>query len=187
MSNLIERPTTWVALAGFMGTGKSRIGWELSRAMALHFVDTDKLITRIVGQSIPEVFASKGESFFRSCEKEVVTRITRLDHAVISLGGGTFIHESNRKALLGRGPVVVLWASPETIYQRTKHSDRPLLAHHDSFLRIQNLMAEREPIYRQGSIHIQSDGRSSEEVVEEIISCLWIWNEQQSQNVKSES
>lgn len=60
-SGLIERPVSWVALAGFMGTGKSRIGWELSRALALHFVDTDKLITRVVGKSIPEVFAQEGE------------------------------------------------------------------------------------------------------------------------------
>ncbi|MGI8747214.1 MAG: shikimate kinase, partial [Deinococcus sp.] len=92
---LIERPVSWVALAGFMGTGKSRVGWELSRALALHFVDTDKLITRVVGKTIPEVFASQGESFFRACEREVVGRVSRLDYAVVSLGGGTFVHEEN--------------------------------------------------------------------------------------------
>lgn len=174
-SGLIERPVNWVALAGFMGTGKSRVGWELSRALALHFVDTDKLISRVVGKSIPEVFAQEGEAYFRACEAEVVQRVTRLEHAVISLGGGTFIHEENRRMLLERGPVVVLWASPETVYQRTKHSDRPLLRAEDPLGRIRTLMTEREPVYKQGTIHVHSDGRPSEEIVEEIIDRLWDW------------
>ena len=176
-TGLIERPVSWVALAGFMGTGKSRIGWELSRALALHFVDTDKLITRVVGKSIPEVFAEEGEGYFRACEREVVGRVTRLDHAVISLGGGTFIHEENRRSLLERGPVVVLWATPETVYQRTKHSDRPLLSAEDPLARIRTLMDEREGVYRQGTIHVHSDGRPSEEIVAEVIERLWHWSD----------
>lgn len=176
-TGLIERPVDWVALAGFMGTGKSRVGWELSRALALHFVDTDKLITRVVGKSIPEVFAQEGEGYFRACEAEVVRRVSRLDHAVISLGGGTFIHEANRRTLLERGPVVVLWATPETVYQRTKHSDRPLLRAEDPLGRIRSLMDEREGVYRQGTIHVHSDGRPSEEIVEEIIERLWNWSD----------
>ncbi|WP_425429982.1 shikimate kinase [Deinococcus hopiensis] len=179
-SGLIERPVTWVTLAGFMGTGKSRIGWELSRALALHFVDTDKLITRVVGKSIPEVFAEEGEGYFRACEAEVVRRVTRLDHAVISLGGGTFIHEGNRHRLLERGPVVVLWATPETVYQRTRHSDRPLLKTPDPLSQIRTLMTEREPHYRQGTIHVHSDGRPAEEIVEEIIERLWAWADTQA-------
>lgn len=178
-STLIDRPANWVALAGFMGTGKSRVGWELSRALALHFVDTDKLITRVVGKSIPEVFAQEGEGYFRACEAEVVHRVTRLEHAVISLGGGTFIHEENRRMLLERGPVVVLWATPETVYQRTKHSDRPLLRAEDPLSRIRTLMDERAPVYRQGTIHVHSDGRPSEEIVEEIIDRLWDWSDVQ--------
>ena len=178
-SGLIERPVSWVALAGFMGTGKSRIGWELSRALALHFVDTDKLITRVVGKTIPEVFAQEGEGYFRACEHEVVHRVTRLEHAVISLGGGTFIQEENRRQLLERGPVVVLWATPETVYQRTKHSDRPLLRVEDPLSTIRSMMDEREPVYRQGTIHVHSDGRPSEEIVEEIIERLWAWADAQ--------
>lgn len=176
-SSLIDRPVSWVALAGFMGTGKSRIGWELSRALALHFVDTDKLITRVVGKSIPEVFAHEGEGYFRACEGEVVQRVTRLDYAVVSLGGGTFVHEENRRVLLSRGPVVVLWATPETILARTRNSDRPLLHTPDPLSRIEALMHEREGAYRQGTIHVNSDGRPSEEIVEEIIDRLWNYQE----------
>lgn len=180
-SGPIERPVTWVALAGFMGTGKSRVGWELSRMLALHFVDTDKLITRVVGKTIPEVFAQEGEGYFRACEQEVVRRVTRLNHAVVSLGGGTFIHDANRRTLLERGPVVVLWASPETVYQRTKHSDRPLLSTPDPLDRIRLLMTEREAHYRQGTLHVHSDGRPAEEIAAEIVERLWGWAEGQAE------
>ncbi len=178
-AGLIERPVNWVALAGFMGTGKSRIGWELSRELALHFVDTDKLFTRVMGKSIPEVFAKEGEEYFRACEQEIVRRVTRLEHAVISLGGGTFIQEANRQALLARGPVVVLHATPETVYARTKNSDRPLLHVDDPLSRISELMNERQSAYSLGNIHVHSDGRPSEEIVEEIIDRLYIWEDTQ--------
>jgi shikimate kinase len=179
---LMHRPVSWLALAGFMGTGKSRIGWELSRELSLHFVDTDKLIARVVGKSIPEVFAEQGEGYFRACESEIVRRVTRLEHAVVSLGGGTFIHEANRRELLRRGPVVVLTASPETIYARTRNSDRPLLRVPDPLARISELMAEREQAYGQGTIHVHSDGRPSEEIVAEIVERLWDWQDSQDES-----
>ena len=178
--SLIERPATWVALAGFMGTGKSRIGWELSRALALHFVDTDKLIARVSGRTVPEIFQAEGEARFRQYEREVVDRVVRLDYAVVSLGGGTFVFPENRSVLLRRGPVVVLWASPETILRRTRKTDRPLLQTDEPLERIRGLMAEREPAYREGTIHVVSDDRSSEDVVAEIIDRLWEWQEQTS-------
>lgn len=176
--SLIDRPATWVALAGFMGTGKSRIGWELSRALALHFVDTDKLIARVSGRTVPEIFEREGESRFRLYEREVVNRVVRLDYAVVSLGGGTFVSPENRRVLLERGPVVVLWASPETILGRTRREGRPLLQAEEPLERIRGLMAEREGAYREGTIHVSSDGRPSEEVVAEIIDHLWAWQEQ---------
>lgn len=175
--SLIDRPVTWVAMAGFMGTGKSRIGWELSRALALHFVDTDKLIARVSGRTVPEIFEREGEARFRQYEREVVNRVVRLDYAVVSLGGGTFVSPENRRLLLSRGPVVVLWASPETILRRTRKTDRPLLHTEEPLERIRLLMAERETAYREGTIHVSSDERSSEDVVAEIVDRLWEWQD----------
>ncbi len=173
----IERPVSWVALAGFMGTGKSRVGWELSRALALHFVDTDKLIARVAGRSVEELFAREGEARFRLYEREVVRRVVRLDCAVVSLGGGAFVSPHNRSDLLSRGPVVVLWASPETVLRRTRRSGRPLLEGAEPLERIRSLMAEREGLYREGDIHVSSDERDSAEVVAEVIEKLWAWRE----------
>lgn len=162
-----------------MGTGKTRVGSELARALALHFIDTDKVIGKVCGMSIEQLFRQRGEGYFRACESEVVGRVVRLENAVVSLGGGAFLCPKNREHLLQRGPVVVLWASPETIYARTRNSDRPLLNHPRPLEEIERLLAERHESYTAGTLHVSSENRSSEEVVEEIIEKLWRWREAQ--------
>ena len=174
---VIERPVTWVALVGFMGTGKSRIGWELSRALALHFVDTDKVIERVVGLTIPQIFELYGEPTFRAYETETVDRCIALDEAVVSCGGGMFINDENRRKLLERGPVVALRASPETIYERTKRSTRPLLQVPDPLGRIQELLEMRKPFFDAAPIQVSTDGRYRKEVVAEIIARLEAWQD----------
>ena len=171
----IERPVTWVAMVGFMGTGKSRIGWELSQALALHFVDTDKVIERVSGFTIPQIFEAFGEPTFRALEEEVVRRVVRLDQVVVSCGGGTFVNPLNRRALLARGPVVALWASPETIYKRTRRVPRVLLQVPDPIGRINELLEARRPAYLEAPIHVSTDGRFRREVVQDVIERLEAW------------
>jgi shikimate kinase len=173
-----DRPVTWVALAGFMGAGKSRIGWELSRRLSLTFIDTDRVIERVSCLSIPDIFELYGEAVFRDYETEVVRRCLRLDEVVISTGGGTVVRPENRALLKSRGPVVVLTASPETIYQRTRRHKRPLLEVGNPIERIRELMQARQSAYDEvASFTVSTDGRRSEEVVEEIVEKLWRWRE----------
>lgn len=164
----------WIALIGFMGAGKSRIGWELSRYLSLNFVDTDKVIERVANLSIPEIFKYYGEDTFRDYETEIIRRCTRLEQVVIATGGGAVIREQNRQMLKTRGPVVLLTASPEMTYKRTasKHG-RPLLDVADPIERIRELMEKRQSYYQAtASIIISTDDRKSYEVVEEIASRL---------------
>lgn len=171
-----DRPVTWVALAGFMGTGKSRIGWELSRRLRLTFIDTDRVIERVTCLKIPEILELYGEQVFRDYETEVVRRVLRLDEVVVSTGGGTVVREENRRLLRSRGPIVVLEASPDTIYKRTRRHKRPLLELGDPTERIRELLAERKPAYHQAaSIVVSGDSRVSTEVVEEIVTKLVVW------------
>jgi len=159
-THLLERPVTWVALAGFMGTGKSRIGWELSRRLSLNFIDTDRVIERVSCLRIPDIFELYGEAVFRDYETEVVRRSLRLDEVVISTGGGTVMREENRRMLLSRGPVIVLTASPETIYKRTRRHKRPLLEIGDPEGRIRELMAARKTAYdAAASFTVSTDSR----------------------------
>jgi shikimate kinase len=170
-----DRPVTWVAMVGFMGTGKSRIGWELSQTLALHFVDTDKVIERVSGLSIPQIFEAFGEPTFRALEEEVVRRCVRLDQVVVSCGGGTFVNPENRRLLMNRGPVVSLWASPETIYKRTRRVPRVLLQVPDPIGRITELLESRRSAYLEAPIHVSTDGRMRREVVREIVARLEAW------------
>ena len=170
----LERPATWIALAGFMGTGKSRIGWELSRRLSLNFIDTDRVIERVSCMRIPDIFELYGEAVFREYETEIVRRCLRLDDVVISTGGGTVMRAENRRMLKSRGPVIVLTASPETIYKRTRRHKRPLLEIGNPQGRIRELMSARQAAYDDaGSLQVSTDGRHSEDVIEEIVNRLW--------------
>lgn len=167
---------TWVALAGFMGTGKSRIGWELSRRLSLTFIDTDRVIERVSCMRITDIFEVYGEQVFRDYETEVVRRCLRLDHVVVSTGGGTVVRRVNRDLLKSRGPVVVLEAGPDTIFRRTRRTRRPLLEIGDPVERIRLLMEERQPYYDDvATLHVSTDGRDSSDVVEEIVQKLGAW------------
>ncbi|WP_413217381.1 shikimate kinase [Thermus oshimai] len=171
----VPRPATFVSLTGFMGVGKSRVGRELARALMLHFIDLDRFIERRTGLSIPDIFRYLGEEAFRRLEKEAVAELSEKDHLVLSLGGGTFVDLENRARLLARGPVVALWASPRTILERVarKPGERPLLQGEDPLGRIEALLQARAPIYQEAHIHVTTEGRRVEEVVEEIVEALW--------------
>jgi len=178
--HLIERPVSWVALAGFMGAGKSRIGWELSRRLQLTFIDTDRVVERVSSMRISEIFELYGEAVFRDYESEIVRRCTRLNDVVISTGGGTVVRDENRAMLMARGPVVVLTASPETTYKRTRRNRRPILEVGDPEERIRTLMAQRAPYYAEvASFTVSTDGRDSQDVVDEIVAGLEAWREAQ--------
>jgi shikimate kinase len=165
-------------MAGFMGTGKSRIGWELSRRLQLTFIDTDRVIERVACMRVSEIFELYGEATFRDYETEIVRRCLKLDEVVISTGGGTVVREENRALLRSRGPVVVLEASAETVYRRTRRHRRPLLEGDDPLARIRSLMAQRATFYDDAAtIKVASDGRESVEVVEEIVERLRAWKE----------
>jgi shikimate kinase len=178
----IDRPSRWVTLTGFMGVGKSRIGRELARELMLHFIDLDGYIERETGLSIPDIFRHLGEPTFRGLETEAVTELVQKDFLVLSLGGGTFVNAENRQKLLDRGPVVALWASPETIYERVSRrpGQRPILALENPLQRIRDLLAERQHLYQQATLQVSTDGRKIGDVVEEIIERLWDYADSKS-------
>lgn len=178
----LDRPVSWVALVGFMGSGKSRIGAELSRKLHLNFIDTDKVIERVSCMQIPDIFELYGETTFRDYESEIIRRSCRLDDAIISTGGGTVVRPKNREALKKRGPVVLLTASAETTFQRTRRHKRPLLEVGNPIERINDLMAARKGFYEDvASFTVSTDNRPSFEVVDEIIEKLYEWQNGQDE------
>jgi shikimate kinase len=155
-----------VALIGFMGTGKTCAGRALAAQLGFDFVDTDHLIETRAGQSISLIFAQAGEAVFRAIEQHVVADLSRMDRAVMAAGGGLGANPDNLASLKQHALVACLWASPEVIWERVRgQSHRPLLQTPDPLSRIRELLAAREPVYRQADVLISTDFRSVKEVV----------------------
>ena len=158
-----------LALVGFMGTGKSSVGRQAAAELRFDFVDTDELVEQRAGKFIREIFVDDGEAAFRQVENEVVADLSGRERTVISCGGGLVINPANFDSLRSHALVVCLWASPETIWQRTRHqSNRPLLLEDNPLEKIQSLLAVREPFYRQADVLVSTELRSVKEVAHQV-------------------
>lgn len=161
-----------IILMGFMGCGKSTIGYKLSYKLKKCLIDTDALIEQKEGMSISQIFATKGEAYFRELEYACLKTLeNELDGRIISLGGGTPMREVNHSILKQLGTIVYLKASPETIYERTKHNNkRPLLQCEDPRARIEELLTIRNPIYETlADVIVNVDHKEIHEVVNYLV------------------
>lgn len=159
-----------IILVGFMGTGKSSIGHLLARRLQRHHYDTDHWIEMRAGMTIPELFASQGETAFRDLETEAARDLTRLNGCVVSTGGGILGRDENLQILREGGVLICLKARPEVILARTAPWEgRPLLRDApDPKARIEALMAERAPRYAQADWTIDSSELTKHQVVNKI-------------------
>ena len=158
-----------IVLVGFMGTGKSAVAKILAARTARRLVEMDALIQRKEGMSINEIFAQKGEPYFRAREREVVQALSAKTGLVISTGGGVVLNPDNVKDFQQTGTVICLSASPETIYQRVKHrTHRPLLKTPNPLEKIKELLIARAPHYARADATVITDGKSIEEIAGEI-------------------
>lgn len=156
-----------------MGTGKSSVGHSVSAMLHFQFADTDTLVEARVGASIADIFAKEGELRFRSYESQVVRGLVHCRRTVISTGGGVILNPENLESLKAHSLVVCLWASVDTIYERVRsQSHRPLLQCEDPKGRIRELLAEREPFYRQADILLSTEFRTIREVAQQVINQL---------------
>jgi shikimate kinase len=159
-----------LALAGFMGVGKSTVGRMVADQLGFEFLDTDECVERDSGCTIRQIFAEKGEPVFRELERRLVLNLATRERLVISTGGGLILNPDNLRDLQQHSLVVCLWASAETIYERVRHmSHRPLLQSPDPLAKIRELLALREPSYRQADVLLSVEKRSAREVAQHVI------------------
>ena len=134
-----------VALAGFMGSGKTSVGEVVAARLGRPFVDLDGEIEARAGSAIADLFATRGESGFRSLEEEVAREVLRGgEPVVVALGGGAVLSERTRTDLASRAFTVLLDVDPETAWQRVAGSGRPLAKVEDEF---HALHRDRQPLY----------------------------------------
>ncbi|MCC6209128.1 MAG: shikimate kinase AroK [Gammaproteobacteria bacterium] len=163
-----------VFLIGPMGSGKTPIGRHLAKALKLEFVDSDHVIEQRTGADIPWIFDIEGETGFRRRERAVIEELTRRNGIVLATGGGVVIDPLNRADLAKHGVVVFLQASVDKILNRTaKSQNRPLLRTEDPRARVEQLLAARDPLYREiADIIIDTDKRGVRGTVIQILDRL---------------
>ena len=158
-------------LIGFMGAGKSSVSAGLGRMLGREVVEMDERIAAREGMSIPELFAQKGEPYFRACETALIKSFAQGAPRIVSCGGGVPLREENVAAMRESGTVVLLTASPEVILERVKDSDeRPLLQGHKDVPYIAALMEQRRPRYEAAAdITVDTSRLNIEEVCRQVL------------------
>lgn len=150
------------SLIGLPGSGKSTVGRQLARRLALPFVDSDHVIEQRLGCPIRQYFEREGESAFRDVEEAVIDELSLAERGVLSTGGGAVLREANRRHLRERGLVVYLKSSPDDLFRRLRHDrNRPLLQVADPLARLRDLHAIRDPLYRETAHFAIETGRPS--------------------------
>ena len=154
-------------LVGMPGCGKTTVGRVLARNLGKTFVDADLELERRLGVSISTIFEIEGEEIFRTREEETLARLVQRVDIVLATGGGVVLRDINRERLRTGGTVLYLHTSPETTYERTRHSkNRPLLQANDPLARARALYGQRDLLYRDtADLVIESDHRKSGHVL----------------------
>lgn len=162
-----------VFLVGFMGSGKSAVGRELARRLEWQFIDMDAEIEAKERQSIAAIFSTLGEPAFRKAEtatlRDFLSNLPKQD-SIVSLGGGAFAQENNRR-LLRCWPIVFLDAPVEELWRRCQQDgvERPLRRNLEQF---SLLHEERLPFYREASVTVQTSGKRLLSICSEIENAL---------------
>jgi shikimate kinase len=162
-----------LVLIGLMGAGKSAVGRRLAASLNLPFTDADSEIEAAAGQSIAEIFAEHGEAYFRTGERKVIARLLENGPQVLATGGGAYMDPETRAAVKEHGISIWLKASLRVMMKRVGRRDnRPLLQVDNPETVMKKLMAERNPVYAEADITVESKEAPHEVMVGSIIDAL---------------
>jgi shikimate kinase len=168
---VIER----IVLIGFMCSGKSAVGRLLADRLGWELIDFDETIERREKRCIADIFRENGESHFRQLEAELTAQMEARKSVVLVPGGGWVTQHGLVERLRPSSLFVWLRVRPDTVYGRQSRlglEERPLLAVDDPRGAIQELLAAREPLYRQADVAIDTDDRPVEDVADQIVDLL---------------
>ena len=162
-----------IYLIGFMGSGKSTVGDQLAEALSRPFLDTDAFIEQLEERSIPAIFESQGEAYFRKLEKVIIEKTAEESPLVIALGGGAFTIPRNREIVARAGVSIYLKWTTDTLFDRLKESrNRPLLYPYDAdelYAYIEDLLNSRKAFYEMADIIVEGEPYTSESALVQAI------------------
>jgi shikimate kinase len=160
-----------IAFVGLMGVGKTTVGYKLANRLGFYFIDLDQEIEDREGESVSQIFAKKGEKYFREVEKNLIKEIVfRDEKIVLSLGGGAFMDDEVRKILKNNAKVIWLFASiDEILYRVGSKLNRPLLNGKNKRKVLEELAKKRYPIYSEADFKFDTTNQNHESLIDKII------------------
>jgi shikimate kinase len=159
-----------VYLVGFMGAGKTTVARALARRLDWEAVDVDETVERREHLPVSEIFATRGEPYFRTVERAVLFEQLGRPHVVVATGGGTFADPQNRAAINADGVSVWLDVPLDRLIGRVPADGRrPLAADRAGFERLYHV---RRTAYMQAHVRLDAGRASVDALVEELIDWL---------------
>ena len=158
-----------IVLLGMMGSGKSTIGFLLSKNINCSFLDVDKFIEKETNLKIHDIFKKKGEIFFRKLEEKTTINFLKSYNNVISLGGGGFLNKKIRDEIISHHLSFWLnWEAKTLINRINKNKTRPLTANLSN-IEINDLILNRSKIYSKANFEIHCNNHTKNEIVKKIL------------------
>ena len=154
---------------GMMGSGKSSIGFLVSKKLKIEFIDVDNEIEKKVGYKISKIFEDKGEKYFREIEENITLKFLKKKKTIISLGGGAFLNNIIKKEVLDNHISFWLNWDVKTLVNRIKDSKKRPIAHKSSQGQLEELIKKRSIIYSKAMYKINCENLSKNEIVKNII------------------
>ena len=159
-----------IVLIGMMGSGKSTIGFLLSKYLDLNFIDVDKIIEKKAGLKIYNIFEKKGEAYFRNLEEKITLKLLKNNKKnIISLGGGGFLNKNIKKEVLNNNFSFWLsWKNSTIIKRIFKSKKRPLAFQLDKN-DLEKMIIERSKVYSEANFKIKCENLTKNMIVNQII------------------
>ena len=157
-----------IVLIGMMGSGKSTIGYLLSKSIDLKFIDIDKAIEKEIGLKIHNIFEKKGETYFRNLEEKISLKFLKSKRKIISLGGGGFLNRNIRKeTLINNVSFWLNWKSTTIIKRIYKSKKRPL-AFNSNENDLKKIIIQRSKTYSEANFKINCESLTKNMIVNQI-------------------
>ncbi len=158
-----------IVLVGMMGSGKSTIGYLLSKKLAAKFIDVDKEIEKETGEKISNIFSFKGEEYFRKIEEKITLKYLKFENSILAFGGGSFLNENVRKEALSKCITIWLNWNNATIIKRISKSKKRPIAFGASNTEINQIISNRSKIYSLSKFKINCEKKTKSMIVKKII------------------
>ena len=158
-----------IVFLGMMGSGKTSIGFLVSKKLKLDFYDVDHYIENKLKMKISNIFKNKGEKFFREYEEKITLELMKIKGIVVSLGGGAFLNKNIREKILKNHLSIWLNCNYKTLIKRIRNSNKRPLADSLADSEIIDLTRKRSKIYSKALYEIKCDNLTKNQIIDRIL------------------